>query len=276
MSEYFRPNNLEEALAFLNEKPRILLAGGTDFFPARVGKPINENVLDITGINSLRSIEITSESIKIGALTTWSDIVQANLPPAFNGLKKAAITIGGIQTQNAATICGNICNASPAADSVPNLMALEAKVKLQSSNETRILNLEDFLIDNRKTARMPNELVSEILIPLPNENSRGNFEKLGARAYLVISIVMVGAVVELDNQQTVLNLKIAVGSCSPVAKRLRLLEKEAVGQKIESIRIEPKHIDSLKPIDDIRATANYRANTIPELLTRAINGVVKL
>ena len=82
---------------------------------------------------------------------------------------------------------------------------------------------------------------------------------------LIISIVMVGAVVELDNNQKILNLKIAVGSCSPVAKRLRLLEKEAVGQKIKSIRIEPKHINSLKPIDDIRATANYRANIIPEL-----------
>lgn len=276
MTSYYRPDNLEEALEFLNEQPRILLAGGTDFFPARVGKPINENVLDITGINSLRSIEIRSESIKIGALTTWSDIVQSNLPPAFNGLKKAAITIGGIQTQNAATICGNICNASPAADSVPNLMALEARVKLQSSNETRILKLEDFLLGNRKTSRKPNELVSEILIPNHNDNSSGNFEKLGARAYLVISIVMVGAVVELDNQQTVLKLKIAVGSCSPVAKRLRLLEKEAVGQKITSIKIEQKHIDSLKPINDIRATADYRYNIIPELLIRAIKGVVKL
>jgi len=276
MSDYLRPDNLEEALASLSEKPRILLAGGTDFFPARVGKPINENVLDITGITSLRTIEITGKGIKIGALTTWSDIVHSNLPPAFNGLKKAAITIGGIQTQNAATICGNICNASPAADSVPNLMALEAKVKLQSLNQTRILKLEDFLLGNRKTARKPNELVSEILIPSPNENTCGNFEKLGARAYLVISIVMVGAVVELDNQKTVVNLKIAVGSCSPVAKRLRLLEKEAVGQKLKSIRIEPKHINSLKPIDDIRATANYRANIIPELLTRVVKGVVKL
>jgi len=276
MSSYIRPDNLEEALVLLSEQRRVLLAGGTDFFPTRVGKPINENVLDITAIKSLRSIEMTCKGIKIGALTTWSDIVQSDLPPAFNGLKKAAITIGGIQTQNAATICGNICNASPAADSVPNLMALDARVKLQSSNRTRILNLEDFLMGNRKTARKPNELVSEILIPFPNEKSRGNFEKLGARAYLVISIVMVGAVVELDNQQTVLNLKIAVGSCSPVAKRLRLLEKEAVGQKIKSIIIEPKHIGSLKPIDDIRATANYRANIIPELLTRAINGIVKL
>jgi len=276
MSAYFRPDNLEEALAFLSEKPRILLAGGTDFFPARVGKPIKDNVHDITGINSLRSIEMTSEGIKIGALTTWSDIVQSNLPPAFNGLKKAAITIGGVQTQNAATICGNICNASPAADSVPNLMALDAKVKLLSSNETRILNLEDFLLGNRKIARKPNELVGEIFIPNPKNNSCGNFEKLGTRSYLVISIVMVGAVVEFDTNQTILNLKIAVGSCSPVAKRLRLLEKDAVGQKIKSIKIEPEHINSLKPIDDIRATAEYRNSVVPELLTRAIKGVVNL
>ena len=275
MLDYFRPDNLEEALQFLNEQPRILLAGGTDFFPSRVGKPINENVLDITGINSLKSIEISDKNIKIGALTTWSDIVRYDLPPAFNGLKKAAITIGGIQTQNAATLCGNICNASPAADSVPNLMALEARVKLQSSNETRILKLEDFLLGNRKTAMKPNELVSEILIPRPNENCFGNFEKLGARAYLVISIVMVGAVIEMDNKQNVLSLKIAVGSCSPVAKRLKLLERDAVGQKLNSLEIHPKYIESLEPIDDIRATASYRKDVIPELVKRSINGVLK-
>ena len=275
MTSYFRPDNLEEALDSLSEQPLTLLAGGTDFFPARVSKPIKENVLDITGISSLRSIKNSDEGIKFGALTTWTDVVKANLPPAFDGLKKAAVTIGGVQTQNAATICGNICNASPAADSIPNLMALDACVKLQSSDHTRILPLEEFILGNRKTARKTNELVSEIIIPYPKENSCGNFIKLGARAYLVISIVMVGVVAELDESGKVLNLSIAIGACSPVAKRLRLLEKEAVGRNIKSIKILPKYLELLEPIDDVRATAIYRKKVVPELVQRAIKGVIK-
>jgi len=270
---YSRPDNLEEALESLSKNPSTLLAGGTDFFPNRVREPIAERVLDITGIRSLRSIKNSNDGIKIGALTTWTDIVKTNLPPAFDGLKKAAVTIGGLQTQNAATICGNICNASPAADSVPNLMALDASVRLQSSNQTRLLPLEEFILGNRKTARKSNELVSEIVVPTPKKKSFGNFEKLGTRAYLVISIVMVGVVVELDEKDRVINLKIAIGACSPVAKRLRLLEKEAVGQKLKYLEIHPKHTESLKPIDDIRATSAYRKKVVPELLKRALDGV---
>ena len=275
MDSYIRPVSLDEALSSLNETPRTLLAGGTDFFPARAGKPVTEKVLDITGIKSLRYINNTEEHIKFGALTTWTDILKANLPPALDCLKKAAVTIGGIQTQNAATICGNICNASPAADSIPNLMALDAKVKLESKDKNRILTLEEFILGNRKTAIKSNELVTEIIIPKPRKNSLSNFEKLGTRAYLVISIVMISVVTELDEEEKILNLKISIGACSPVAKRLRLLEKEAVGQKLKSLEINSKYIESLAPIDDIRATAVYRNEVVPELVKRTINGVVK-
>ena len=191
MFPYFRPDNLEDALAALDEHPRIMLAGGTDFFPARVGKSITDNVLDLTGITQLRAIQQTVEGFQLGALTTWTDIVEAKLPPAFDGLKQAAKTIGGVQTQNAGTLCGNICNASPAADSVPNLMALDANVELKSMQGIRTLSLEEFILGNRKTAKKQDELVSNIFVPHPGKNAFGNFEKLGTRAYLVISIVMV-------------------------------------------------------------------------------------
>ena len=85
---------------------------------------------------------------------------------------------------------------------------------------------------------------------------------------------MVGVVAELNEQDEILNLKIAVGACSPVAQRLKLLEQEAVGQKLKSVKIVPAHFESLEPIDDIRATASYRKEIIPELLKRAINGVI--
>lgn len=274
MFPYFRPDNLEDALSALSMHSRVVLAGGTDFFPANVGKPIMDNVLDLTGIKELRTIQQTDEGFQLGALTTWTDILESQLPSAFDGLKQAAKTIGGVQTQNAGTLCGNICNASPAADSVPNLLALEAEVKLQSVRETRMLPLEEFILGNRKTAKKEDELISGIFIPHPAAKARSNFEKLGSRAYLVISIVMVGVVAELNEQDEILNLKIAVGACSPVAQRLKLLEKEAVGQKLKSIKIVPAHFESLEPIDDIRATASYRKEIIPELLKRAINGVI--
>ena len=273
MLDYSRPDNLEDALLTLSEQPCTLLAGGTDFYPARVGKKITENVLDLSGIRGLRSSLETEEGFLLGALTTWTDIVDSDLPSAFDGLKQAAITIGGIQTQNAGTLCGNICNASPAADAVPNLMTLDAEVKLKSLRESRSLPLEEFILGNRKTARKADEFVSGIFIPRPGENAVGNFEKLGTRSYLVISIVMVGVVVELNEEDEVMELKVAVGSCSPVAKRLRLLEEDVVGQKLNSIEIQPRHLESLQPIDDIRASASFRKIVTPELLKRAIQGV---
>ena len=95
MIPYLRPDNLEDALAALSEHPRTLLAGGTDFFPSRVGKPITENVLDLSGIESLRKIQETADGFMLGGLTTWTDIIEAQLPSAFDGLKQAAITRAG-------------------------------------------------------------------------------------------------------------------------------------------------------------------------------------
>ena len=273
LPNYYRPDNLKAGLIALSENSWNLLAGGTDFYPARVGKHLNEKVMDLTGITELRSIRETKDQIYIGALTTWTDIVNAKLPEAFEGLRKAAKTIGGVQTQNAGTICGNICNASPAADSVPNLMALEAKVQLMSVKETRVLPLEEFILGNRKTARKRDEFVTGLIIPHPGKDARGNFEKLGSRAFLVISIAMVGVVAKLNESEEIANLNVAVGACSAVSQRLYLLEKEAKGQKLKDLEIKPLHFENLEPIDDIRGTAVYRNAVISELVMRAIRGV---
>ena len=179
MSSYHRPTTTEEALEILSQESCIPLAGGTDFYPARVGKPIQENVMDLTGIRSLRGIEKKAEGIWMGALTTWTDVMHADLPKAFRGLQQASKTIGGVQTQNAGTLCGNLCNASPAADSAPNLMALEALVELQSMRGIRRLNLHEFILGNRKTAKAPDELVTGIFVPHPSIKAVGAFEKLG-------------------------------------------------------------------------------------------------
>ena len=153
-------------------------------------------------------------------------------------------------------------------------MALDAKVQLMSVKETRMLTLEEFILGNRKTSRKSDEFVIGLIIPHPGKDARGNFEKLGSRAFLVISIAMVGVVAELNESEEIENLNVAVGACSAVSQRLYLLEKDAKGQKLQDLKIKPLHLENLEPIDDVRGTAVYRNAVIPELVMRAVKGVL--
>jgi CO/xanthine dehydrogenase FAD-binding subunit len=273
LAGYLRPRDLDEALAALAAGPRVVVAGGTDFYPARVGKPLDEDVLDITGLADLRAVTQDRAHWRIPALATWSDVIAAALPPAFDGLKRAAREVGGVQIQNAGTVCGNLCNASPAADGVPNLLALDASVELSSATERRFLPLAEFITGNRRTARRPDELVTAVLVPQPAPNARATFLKLGARRYLVISIVMVAAMIAPADDGTVASAAIAVGACSAVAQRLEALECELVGRKLVPALIDlvaPSHLVPLAPIDDVRGTAAYRRDATLTLLRRTI------
>ena len=198
MADYLRPATLDEALAALAH-PWTVLAGGTDFYPARVGRAIDENVLDITGIADLRGISAGPAGWRLGATTTWAELIETPLPPLFDGLKQAAREVGGRQIQNAGTVAGNLCNASPAADGVPPLLALDAEVELAGRAGMRRLPLSAFITGNRRTELAPGELLVAIHIPKPAHDARSAFLKLGARRYLVISIAM--AAVTLDPEQ---------------------------------------------------------------------------
>jgi CO/xanthine dehydrogenase FAD-binding subunit len=166
MAEYLRPHRLEEALGAL-QRPLTVLAGGTDFFPARVGRTIDEDVLDLSAIADLRGIARGPVGWRLGATTTWSELIAADLPPLFDGLKQAAREVGGRQIQNAGTIAGNLCNASPAADGVPPLLTLDAEVEIASRAGTRRVALKHFITGNRRTVLMPGELVVAIHVPTP-------------------------------------------------------------------------------------------------------------
>ena len=167
MGDYLRPVSLDEALQAL-ARPWTVLAGGTDFFPARVGRAIDENVLDIGGIADLRGIEATPDGWRLGATTTWSELIESPLPPLFDGLKQAAREVGGRQIQNAGTIAGNLCNASPAADGVPPLLALDAEVELAGRAGTRRLPVSAFITGNRRTVLAPGELLVALHVPKPS------------------------------------------------------------------------------------------------------------
>lgn len=272
MGSYLRPTELAEALAALAGGPRTILAGGTDYYPARVGRPLDDDILDITALPDLRRIVDDGAHWRIPALATWTDLLEARLPPLFDGLKLAAREVGGVQIQNAGTICGNLCNASPAADGVPNLLALDADVELASAAGIRSQPVSAFLLGNRRTARRPDELVRALLVPKPRHDARATFLKLGARKYLVISIVMVAAVIETDGGRLAA-ARLAVGSCSAVAQRLPALERALAGQALApglADLVRPDHLAPLSPIDDVRATAAYRRDAALTLVRRAL------
>ena len=148
---YLRPDRLDDALAILAVEPRLVVAGGTDVYPAFASRPIDRPVLDVTALPALRGVADDGDAWRIPALTTWTDVAEAELPPELDGLRAAARTIGGRQIQNAGTICGNVVNASPAADGLPNLLALDALVEIASADGVRVVPIADFVLGNRRT-----------------------------------------------------------------------------------------------------------------------------
>lgn len=273
MVRYARPQILYEALTLLGEGTWKLLAGGTDFYPAQGNRPIRENVLDINGLAELRKIGESDSHVLIGARTTWTDIIRAPLPPAFDALKQAAREVGSVQIQNTGTIAGNLCNASPAADGVPALLILDAEVELRSVEGTRRLPVSEFVLGNRKTARRPSEMVTSIKVPKASTSGQSNFYKLGARRYLVISIAMAAARLDVDAHGTIIEAAVAVGACSAVAQRLPALERQLVGLTADADfdrRVDVGHLAELAPIDDVRGSAEYRRSAAREITVRAL------
>ena len=278
MACYLRPESTTEALHALASAPYTVLAGGTDFYPARVGQPLTEPVLDISALDDLRGITASEQGYRIGALTTWSELLHAELPPCFAGLQQAAREIGGIQIQNTGTVGGNLCNASPAADGIPNLLALDAEVELLSAQGSRRLPLAGFILGNRRTARRPDELLSALHIPAASTGGHSAFLKLGARRYLVISIVMVAVVLTRDQDGVLQDVRLAVGACSETAQRLHRLEQVLCGQRYSPAllqRISPQLLEPLHPIDDVRGSARYRLSATVTLLQRALRQLLE-
>jgi len=269
-----RPTTLADALLALAD-PKLarspekidrltVLAGGTDFYPAQTARTAwleatPRNILDISGIEELRGIREAGTGITFGALTTWAEIRDARLPRAFDGLKLAAREVGGQQVQNRGTIAGNLCNASPAADGVPPLLTLDASVEIASPRGQRSIPVAEFITGNRKTVLAADELVTTFL-------------KLGARAYLVISIVSVAAAVHVGDDGHIAGARIAVGACSAVPQRLIQLEHDLAGAPAaDAIRIVVAgHMAALHPIDDVRGSADYRRRAALVVTRRAL------
>ncbi|MBK8208951.1 MAG: FAD binding domain-containing protein [Rhodospirillales bacterium] len=277
MGAYLRPASIDEALDRLSTGGWKVVAGCTDYYCRPDAQPLADHVLDLTGLSEARGIVDDGKLFRLGALTTWAELAAAHLPPQFDALRDAARHIGGIQIQNTGSIGGNLCNASPAADGVPPLLIMDAAVELRSLFGARVLPLTEFILDSRQTALRPEELLTAILLPKRRGRHASRFRKLGARSYQVISIVMVAALLETDDTGRIAEAAVAVGSCSSVALRLSALEHALIGRDVAgrplSTLLDAKHFAQLKPVSDVRGTAEYRRDAARLLVGRALEEV---
>lgn len=301
MSRAISPVSLSAALRALQEQHLLVLAGGTDIYPSLNGAPVRRDILDVSRVAELRRIDQVQVNgqgfIEIGAAVTWSELSGRQHPlldqPLFDCLAMAAARVGGMQIQNRATVAGNLCHASPAADGVPALMALDAQVVIDGGAGERCLPLNEFITGPRQTALADTELVRAVRVPLPGAQatqSHSAFAKLGQRHYLVISAAMVA--VHLDWQDSaVRSAAVAVGACGPVATRLPVLEAQLRGLQADAVcelavrmsrNARPEHasgepdpLAGLSPISDCRGSAQYRLTGARVLISRLLDAMAQ-
>lgn len=275
---FYRPACVEEAVALaqtLGPTTRFI-AGGTDLIiQLNRQQQAPEHVIDLTLLRGLNGITEASEEITIGALTTHKQIERhVAFQNTLKALAEAARVIGGHQIRNIATIGGNIANASPAADLLPPLLAFDARLDLVGPDGTRELPLRDFLIGPRRTARIPEEIIRSVRFLKPAYESASVFLKAGRRKAMEISVVSVATQITLDPAKNVCrDARIAIGAAAPTALRIAdaegLLRDSAADDEVFE-QAGKLSAAVISPVDDVRASAEYRRILVAALVPRAL------
>jgi xanthine dehydrogenase small subunit len=269
------PRTLSEALALLADGHGLRpIAGGTDLMVQITGElaPPPERVLDIWHIDELRGIGVEDGQLFISALTTYTDIrnnelVRQHLP----ALVECAATIGAAQIQNRGTLGGNVVNASPAGDTLPVLLATDAQIDLMSASGGRAVAAADFWPSYRVTARRADELVVGVRIPLP-EGRHVVFRKVGTRRAQAISKVAM-ALAWREDGGVWRDVRVALGSVAPTPIRVRETERVLEGaapRETTADHAAATLANEIKPIDDVRSTADYRRVVSARILHRML------
>lgn len=268
------PPTLDAALALLSEGAHTPIAGGTELMVAlNTGRLQQRSLLSIQHLQELRFIHVDDTAIHIGAGSTFTDI--RNHPEIARDLPlliQSASWTGTIANQNRATLGGNLCNASPAADTPPALLCYSASVTLVSSTGSRTLPYPDFHLSYKSTALRPDELLHSVTVPRPPANARQSIRKVGTRNALAISKVALAGLAVVEDSRL---RHIRLGAASLADRPLRLVATEAA---LQGHSLAPAHLDAtlrwaraalaaeIHPIDDIRSTAAYRAAVAGNLL----------
>ena len=261
--EYLAPKTLNEALKLLDKygKEAKILAGGTDLLvkmKMRLVEP--KYIINIKGIRELNFIKDEGNQVRIGALTRWRQLEKSELiKNFFPSLYDAVKVMGGTQIRNMATVGGNLCNASPAADAAPPLMVLNAKLVLASKKGEREIPITQFFKGPGKTVMEPDELLKEITIPKPEEGSGSAFIKV-ARTSMDLAKISAATALKVEDRKIAM-VRIAIGSAAPTPVRTPKTEEALIGQPFRPSIIREKVklvVNEISPIDDVRSTAFYR------------------
>lgn len=267
---YLRAHTLDEVFGALAAEPRPrIVCGATDVFAELALVPARSSWLDISRIDALHGIALRDGVVRIGAASTWAAIARtAWLPTA---LTEAAATIGPRQIRVQGTIGGNVCHASPVADGIPALLALDAHVELASVRGVRRLPLAEFLLGNRVVARDADELLVAVLFVQPPAHDRTSFIKYTNRDGPAIAVVSAAARLRVDAAGTIAAAAVAVGGASGVARRMRALEAALAGRRCDDLTdtIAAAPLAELTPVDDCRATAVHRLHLARLAVSRA-------
>ena len=274
---YLEPASVDEALTLLaaHGPQARLLAGGTDLMVLlRRHKIAPTCLIDVGRLPGLNTLATASGEIVIGAGVCHRQIEASPLfRGALQALPEACATVGSVQIRNVATVAGNLCNASPAADTPPVLLTFGARVRLASAAGVRELPLEEFFLGYRSTALQAGELLTEIRLPAPPPRTGSRFEKLGRRRAMEISIACVAATVTLAADDRLSSVRIGLGSVAPTSLRARQAEALLQGQRLSDELLAAAGraaAAECAPIDDLRATGEYRRLVVATLVERAV------
>jgi len=282
IEQYVRPGSLDEAAEILRAGNVTVLAGGTDLMPqTNAGRlELQPVLMNVRRVPEMRGISEESGVIRIGSLVTITELRDSALiRDRLSLLWQACDHFASDQIRNAATLGGNICNASPAGDTLVPLLALEARAVLASKPngklEVRRVPLRQFFTGPGKTVRTPSELLAAVEVPLPPEGFRGEFYKHGTRPGLDISAIAIaaGACVR---QKTLTKVRIAFGAVAPTPIRAPRAEAVLEGKQADEATLEAAAqaaLGEIHPISDVRATDWYRRELVHNMLKRVLSHV---
>ena len=277
--DYLAPNSLDEALEFLSSRPETTpLAGGTN-----VLVQLKERHREVSALLSLKRItelhELRhGEELYIGAAVTLQQVAD---DPAirhdYRALATASGLIGSVQTRNMATVGGNICNASPSADTAPPLLALQARVILVGAHGARTIALQNFFMGPGQTVLRPGELLKEIIIPAPKALAGSSYVRHIPRQAMDISFVGVAASLEVDEAGKIADARIALGAVAPTPILVSTAAARLIGHyPSENLWGEAGGLAAREatPIDDLRASIPYRRHLVEELTQDALRAAL--
>ncbi len=274
---YFVPETVEEALEVLVEKGDDIeiLAGGTDLLVDYYQRLYEvPGWLDLRELTSLQKIEKKEDKIEIGAMVTHAQLENSEIiKNKLILIKEAAGEVGSPQIRSRGTIGGNIVTASPAGDLLPPLLAYNAQLELMSAKGREIIPAQDFFTGPKQTVIKDDQLLTKIIIPLPEKNTRGKFVKVGKRRALAISTLSLALLITVDKEQKVRGIKAALGAVAPTPLALSELTEKLKGEKLKEIDINEAAeiaVNNISPIDDIRGTKEYREDTVYSLMKQAL------